>query len=147
MDYKVKYEQQLEVLIGTAVAMNLINRKRFQLDYNPAYSPYAYAREFCTVRLDIGRQTGKTTYIKESIRGTDDICIVQSKRRNNWQLYPNVFETNDILRNKNIFSRLRVMPRRIYVDDASFLRPIELETIWMDLADPRVEEQTFILLG
>ena len=55
------------------IALNKKNRERLS---NWKCNDPHYFRDFCTVVFDIGRQVGKTEYIKSTANETDDLIIV-----------------------------------------------------------------------
>jgi hypothetical protein len=66
-NYKTKYQQ----LIDELFILNKIHRSRVKKEI---FSKQHYAKEFCTIKCDIGRQTGKTTYILN--RSTENDLII-----------------------------------------------------------------------
>ena len=134
-------------IVNAAIALNKENRERFSnINIWKIMSPAMACLELCTVSIDIGRQVGKTRYVKENAT-RDDLVIVTNQR-----IY------DDYLKH---FSEVRKpLPYLLvwsgnYVEKAFFPR---YSTIWIDDVPglnknilyetlARDEKQTFIFLG
>lgn len=141
-----KYKCYFKLLDGI-IDLNRSNRNK-KLKNTIGLIPYSV--EYCTIKFDIGRQTGKTEYI---IRNTkkDDIIIVLHSR----MLY-NVIEKVDC----NVITIQEVIDKHIplgpfnniWVDNYSYLSQYQdimnyiRDKIYNIFIDRRVE-QTFIFLG
>lgn len=72
----------------TVVEQVIAFNKKVQKDHNDErqkYEPATFLRLFCTVRLDVGRQVGKTHFIANSATG-ENACVVRGYREKSWML-------------------------------------------------------------
>jgi len=60
-------------LIDSLIELNRENRELLPDDIRLMSDPCKFAAEYCTVKCDIGRNTGKTEYIKRRSKKTDAI--------------------------------------------------------------------------
>ena len=136
---------QFHDAIDNLRALNLEHRKAM-LEYAPQMSMAYFAAEFCTVKADIGRRTGKTEYIRD--RATQDDLIIAANRtisRNLFSGLPAQVLTPDDLERKAIGGAIPYF-RTIFIDEPEMvLRRTSLRNIYMMLA--RDNEQTFVMLG
>ena len=113
--------------------------------------PYQYIQEYCTIRLDIGRQVGKTEYIRRRCGPSDLIIVLKSIYKNK------LFDCHTDKKN--------IVSIRSFMDNISHYRAKSYENVWIDdfvlvneLMDYNMRllynfigrseiEQTFILLG
>jgi hypothetical protein len=73
MEYKMKE------LITLALEANREHREKFKNALQEMPLDYRTLRDYCTVRLDIGHSTGKTTAIIE-LAGPNDLIVVPNER-------------------------------------------------------------------
>lgn len=104
-----------------------------------------YHKEFATIKIDLGRQTGKTALIKEYLKGDNSIVFVGTIREKN-QSY------KDYLDKCYVASKYDINPRNIpktvkyiFIDNASWM---DLDVIYRCIAnDKRNREFTVVCLG
>lgn len=145
IDYKKRKEYYNEFC---SLADNLIelNRKR-RKSFDCNIPIYHYTREYCTVKIDIGRISGKTEYILRNI-DKNDLLIVRNysvklflknqERLKNVRIIT-VNELNSTFIYSNKFNN-------IWVDDASYIYEKSFfGFLYMKLSHSK--DQTFILLG
>lgn len=132
---------QYHEMIDELIYLNLAHRAEFA-EYKPMVPPAVWAREFCTVRCNIGRRTGKSEYIKARAREGDLIIAPNLQMRRH--LFPNMVcdvETPSTLNGKK-FKRFDT----VFVDEPSLvflvMSPSDLFAL---LAHDG--EQTFVMLG
>lgn len=139
-------------LLDHALAVNRDMRKA-HVEHRQYLSATQYAREFCTVQLDIGRAVGKSTYIAQHAEPSD--MVICSNYNSMWHFeritlgYRAKFElaTLDNFRNPERFRGRRQsdLRRTIWIDDASYATERDLAIIYETLAGH--PSQTFVLLG
>ena len=109
-------------------------------------SPVQYAMEFCTVKVDAGRRTGKTSYVKQR---ADEYSLVIVHNHNLTKGYPDniiVVSITDIARWHDMFRGAR-KPRIIYIEESQMVfRTIPQHELYYRLVD-EIYDQTFVLLG
>lgn len=139
-----------EHLVMAAVAENKETRHRFGDRFN-GMSDTAYAIEFCTVALSIGRGTGKTKYILNNAKPWDLVIVpthpmLQYMRRGE---RPGIgcptMTISEYVNTAHWRGQKLHTPRVIYIDEASRISRRELDELYMVV--PKHPDQTFILLG
>jgi hypothetical protein len=137
-NYKTKYQQ----LIDELFILNKIHRSRVKKEI---FSKQHYAKEFCTIKCDIGRQTGKTTYILN--RSTkNDLIITHSYSAANRLIMERTqakVTTIDILMNDLIDNSNSKIYETIYIDEPT----MSLKNIDIYYFLVKNYEQTFVFLG
>lgn len=115
--------------------------------------PAVFAREFCTVHLDVGRQVGKTTYIKE--RAVEGDVIISASMERKLNAYrgarADVFAPYHLDNPHFLMSRRgRHRPSFIYVDEPDQVQRLcqgqSLRIVYDAFASGQLD-QTFVLLG
>lgn len=137
-------------LISDLIQLNKTNRNLARLDM---MHPFEYAKEFCTVKIDIGRQTGKTEYIR--LNADEDDLIIAYSHRYKKDLMSN-FKTKDSNKIYNIkaWEDLKYLERRyrnFYIDESTIFK-IDVYDNWPEMYRRLVDQdnvfnQTFIFLG
>jgi len=106
-----------------------------------------YLKEYCTIKFNIGRQIGKTEYIKRKAKENDVIIILNNAMRNYFRnVNSDLFTINQFLNEKfdkrydsiwfdNFSFCSRYISKREYIE----------EVLYIKFAKDR--KQTFILLG
>jgi hypothetical protein len=133
-------------ILDNIVKLNKINRKSKKWIKNEI-GLYSYFREYCTIKLDIGRQIGKTQWIKRRYK-KEDIIVVSKEELKKKYIY-------DGFNRKNIVTAYKIKHgscrgkkcNDIYVDDCSYMinKIINLNDLYIELGNNI--DQTFILLG
>ena len=120
-----------------------------EADQKNAYSKAFYAINFCSVTCDIGRQTGKTEYIKKRLKAGKSIVVVKDEKsatnsRNAGTLGGLVLTVHDV------FSRHRHKKLKygtVFFDDASlFLNDENFKYRLYDYL-AKDHDTIFVLLG
>jgi len=127
-------------LVDKAIALNKANRKCGPS--SAMFSPIAYAKQMCTVKLDIGRAVGKSTYIADHATAKDIIIVPTLRHKSMMYLY---------YKDKNVVAYTEILGYRtskppyvnIYVDE---IAGIDLDFIYNTFVDSTIA-QTFIILG
>ena len=140
-----KVYNQCKKLIDLAVKINLKQRNSHKKE---GLGKYNFAMEYATIKVDLGRQTGKTTYILNQLNSNDDSIVVLNGRR----LLDNDFKTvkdKAIVVNryncaKEIDIKNLAKVKTVYVDDATWNDKLEL--VYEFFTQDNVE-RTFVLLG
>ena len=109
-------------------------------------SPGQYAMDFCTVKVDAGRRSGKTEYVKQR---ADEYDLVIVHNHNLTKGYPDhiiVVCIADIARWHDMFRGAK-KPRTVYIEEPNMVfRTIPQPDLYYRLVD-EIYDQTFILLG
>jgi hypothetical protein len=138
MDY-----QKFEKLVEDAIALNELLRR----DLEPARIEYLgdwrYAREHCTVRIDVGRHCGKTEYIKRRALAEDVIvCSTGAMKRAFSISHGRVYSASELL----YMNEETLSARRVYIDDPtagfSHCNPDSIVRRFK-----HASQSTFVLLG
>jgi hypothetical protein len=133
----MNYNELIEGLID----INKQYRKMFGENKNQYYSPLNYAREFCTVAVDIGRGVGKTYFIKNHATKGD---LVIAPNFFLLKGYGEEMPEFDVITFNNLDKLKGRKPyNTIYVDEPKF---VDMREVYELLVNPTIE-QTFVLLG
>jgi len=121
-----------------------------------------YLREYCTIKLDVGRQTGKSTLGLNLLQQCGAIIIVknESMKFNLKRMISNactsynerneyvkrIFTLNEI-KNERIadFKSMQLNPDLIVVDEVSFIKDTDVELIYKTFGTTK--NKTFLFLG
>lgn len=146
MDRETELREYYATLMNYIIDFNLVLRDEQHKDLKNMLSNFQYAKEYCTVKFDIGRQVGKSRYI---FNNASPECIVFAI---NLRIANDCFGgSRAMIRsvNQNLdYIELKGMrPKRIYIDDASCVHSNTIDKIYEKFADKNVKDQTFILLG
>lgn len=141
IDYKKRKECYNEFfkLADDLIELNKKRRKFFNANIPIEY----YTKEYCTVKIDIGRISGKTEYILRNIN-SDDLLIVFS------------YGVKSFLKKQERLKNVRIITadeliysnryNNIWVDNASYIhKKINIDILYSKFSHSR--EQTFIFLG
>jgi len=99
-----------EDVVLEAIHLNLANRANIG---PPQAPPYMYMKEFGTVHINVGRQTGKTSFIKKFSESDDAVIVC------NWSM-------------ARTFAWQNSSPTIICADSLSNFKNREFSTIWVD---------------
>ncbi|WEM34290.1 hypothetical protein [Xanthomonas phage X1] len=131
-------------ILDQALELNL-QRQAINANYRHNFEPHMWMREFCTVRLQIGRGCGHTMAIRSRSK-RDDLVIVPSSfhimtMSENRVEKPTVISSTDpnaiVLRGKTF--------KRIWVDDASIRSDGDIRNVYVIALMHRAEQ--IILVG
>lgn len=137
-------------LVDSLIKLNKENRKNRNIRRED-YDLISYLREFCTVKLDIGRITGKTSYIINRATKNDIVIVSRmliQKRMFDKKCESYVYTINDILGRRYKIKNYN----NIFVDDFSYItinpekKEYILRELYYFLGNSSID-QTFILLG
>lgn len=130
------------------------NNKEIRREKNKEfYSAAHYAREYCTIHLNIGRQSGKTTYIIENATKNDLIVVCNRAMHDyildqSWHKQGRAPTLNIFVASAHIDNLLGREFQTIYVDEPTHcFEKIKRMKLYEATASKVVENQTFILLG
>lgn len=142
------YGSVFEVL-DKMIILNKKNRelkKEWSKEYFGRDGFTSYLKEFCTVIFDIGRQVGKTEYIRKTAKENDAIIVLKGQMKYQYRGFDNLFSYSEIMVNhNNSFSEFE----NIYVDEFSSIQNHKnefLPYLYHTLGRYNIN-QTFILLG
>lgn len=143
-------DNQFQITLNMLIDVNHRLRETLrQNDIHRRLSPAQYAYEYGTVRCDVGRQTGKTTWIFNNATEKDLIIVPNMRNYRHYLHYTDHLNivTIDSLNSPIVNSD--IIYDNIYIDDFKVIcdRDVRfnMEFIYNILA--RNDEQTFILLG
>lgn len=139
-------------ILSLMIEANQAIRKEFPEAKEQIDTPY-YLAEFCTIRLNIGRRTGKTQYIKDN--SNINSCVIVPKEDWARNLYGvrsgNV--NNDglmVLTICNLLANPKDKYNKyttIYIDEPSFVFPDnDTHRFYAKIANPHLD-QTIIMVG
>ena len=100
-----------------------------------------FAREFCTIHINIGRRTGKTEYIKRNATKTDVVVVASRQMR---EIYSGVNVPVVSVDGIVDWSKGRRAVSTIYIDEPELMHKF-VGIIYESLF--RNANQTFVLLG
>ena len=103
-------------LVEELIQLNHEHRKMY---FNRTYPLITFFKEFCIVKIDCGRQIGKTEYIR-SHATNEDLIIVPHGRDQSGYNYDATYDKLNIIRMKDVFQTTLIADRRyntIYVDE------------------------------
>ena len=137
-----KFHKQLDDLIKLHIEYR---KTSFLREVEISMSPVAFAMECGTVKCDIGRQTGKTEYIR---RYADSESLVIVSTKNEAGEYAgsdfDVFSVMQIMDNK---VRKKSFYKMIYIEEPTLVfRKVEANSLYGELVD-KYQQQVFVQLG
>jgi hypothetical protein len=141
-----KAMNELHKLINQLIALNHKNRESISEDTIKALPVDSFCREYCTVKIDIGRQTGKSKYIHaNSDKKTLIVVRKHDHRREYLESQALVLTVNEIISGRHL---AKPPFETIYFDEPAFLfrGQYEIDQIYHLLSRPLIR-QTFIHLG
>ena len=128
-----------ETLVSVAINLNKKRRENL-LDIKLMLSNLHYAREYCTVTINLGRMTGKTRYIKRYARKGDVVILHDYRQASHWE----DFKTCLVFANGTIVDRCG-KDAIIWVDNASLFSKENLLEITRAYCSR--QDVTFVFLG
>lgn len=133
-------------VVDNMVAYNERRRLDMAAHIGNSMSPVQYAMDFCTVKVDAGRRTGKTEYVKQR---ADEYSLVIVHNNNLTKGYPDhiiVVIITEIARWHHMFRGAR-KPRSVFIEEPNMVfRTMPQPDLYYKLVD-EIYDQTFILLG
>lgn len=132
--------------VDDLVQLNIANRQKVT-HLAEEFPIHAWVREFATVRCDIGRQTGKTSYIKSRATFNDMIIVRHQHLVRYFMDLPPLDDSGNL--GPNVVSQSNFPSgicysryNKIYIDEPGRL---DMDLVYQILA--RDTKQTFIILG
>jgi len=145
MNVPEEIQKEYHVVIDSLIDLNKKYREAFSSKIEDLLSPGLYAMECCTVKVDIGRQTGKSSYIRQHA-GPHDLVITfneASAREIGRDLSSSVVCVRDLDVDVKYIKPLN----KVYIDEPqAVFRIIPAVTIY-NLLTMNNQKPTFILLG
>lgn len=134
--------------VDVLLELNRVNRQKFTTQ-RPVYSPCQWTSEFCTVHCNIGRGSGKTTFIKDRVHSEKtDLVVVASEALR--ETYKRDF-TKATLVTPNTLSRLDgpglMKFNNIFVDEPELVFTRMDRGMFYYVLSYANMDQTFLLLG
>jgi hypothetical protein len=144
--------ESTQSLIKQAIDINLEGRKRIEKEI---IEPLAYLKEYCTIKISLGRQTGQTTaifkmsnnyrsfifvsYNESSLTNAVLLCRELTKDYDNILFY----SRNQRWDSEAFHSRRN----KIILDVASLYSHKEIEAIYRDILLMECKEPTILMIG
>ncbi len=136
------FHKQLDALIE----LNHKIRKSLSDDLGLNYAPADFAANFCTVRCDIGRMTGKSEYIRNRANSRS-LVIAAGENQRMCDFGEVGFDVFTALQIVHGATKKKTPYEMIYIDNPYFVfKRVPAEVIYSLLA-VEGEHQTFVLLG
>jgi hypothetical protein len=142
---KLHISKNLDVIIDILTYLNSEYRKLINPEWRTVISPENYAIEFCTVAVDIGRQTGKSTYIRNHADANSLIITLNERTaKSEFGNRFNAFSGRHILNDtKSDWKKFTT----IFIDEPTFVFRVAPKIELYERICNINTEQTFILLG
>jgi hypothetical protein len=132
-------------MVDNMIKLNRQHRMNLPMNVPTSISPVQFAMEFCTVKCDIGRRTGKTGYVKYKADENSFIIVPEHQLVRSYPKNLIVKCVRDIIHFPNIFHGKKA--QTIYIDEPQMVfRSIPQPDLYYRLVD-EMYDQTFILLG
>lgn len=135
-------------LVEIAREINRGHRKDLhdnRLDVYMSMSPESYAQQYKTVRVDVGRQIGKTTYMARTAVAGDIVVVGKASLAkmltSNFDVQAHVLSINVI---DQYPQQTLGMHHTVWVDDASYISKEKLDMMY-NMFGARASQ--FVLLG
>lgn len=134
-------------VVDNMIAYNMQRRNEMAAHLvQSGMSPVHFAMEFCTVKCDVGRRTGKTEYVKQR---ADQYSLVIVPNKQMVKGYPPNIIVKSIgeLTGQNSVRFGRTKPRTIYIEEPQMVfQTMRQHELYYRLVDDTID-QTFVLLG
>lgn len=135
----------IDRVVSAALELNLSIRNSH---LRQMMGPIAYAHDYCSIRIDAGRQTGKTDYIM-NVANDNDLVIVHDEHSARWLLMCGVMNVFTIHQFRH-FAKGRgfLAIEKVYIDEPklSLPKPDDLLDLYK-ITTGNDHEPTFIFLG
>ena len=131
-----------EQIVLDAIKLNLHNRVKHKKHSKFLYAP-EFAHDYCTVRLDIGRRTGKTSFIAKWASNNDLVIVHNQHMKHDFKNSAATIYTTYESRNK---MNLHNYFCNIYVDNASLIDNDTIYDLYIS-SSHFMFQPTFVLLG
>lgn len=142
------YTTPMGKIVDSMIAESHTRRLSMSPRLIESYSAVSFAIEFCTIRCDFGRRTGKSSYIKDNADG-DSLVIAPNQN----QGYVHMDKPYAVISPKQLMNgRGNYLKKysKIYIDEPSrVFKVMGRDELYNHLVDWNglVRHQTFILLG
>lgn len=133
-----------KLLLELAIELNREKRNNLNPQIIAALPIYEYLREYGTIKLDIGRQTGKTSTVK-AIADEDDLIIIGGGLKSQNVNYRDGQCKATVIAEFPYGLNLAKRYKRIYIEEPSFIHKNTMREMYTHLS--KDEFQTFILVG
>lgn len=133
-------------MVDEMVRINKRRRSVLPKHVPQSISPVQFAVEFCTIKCDVGRRTGKTEYVKQR---ADQYSLVIVHNKQLTKGYPANIIVKSIgeLTGQNSVRFGRIKPRTIYIEEPEMVfRTMPQHELYYRIMDGNYD-QTFVLLG
>ncbi len=147
---RIEFCDEVHNMLDKVVDLNKLNRSSIQENVKTSMGNEAYIREYCTIRFDIGRQSGKSEWIRRRATEDDLVIICKTAYKGYFRgIRADVMSIHEISRNRHALTRgTDNKYKTVYIDEPMFtLKKISFDEIFPFLINWRIKEQTIILLG
>ncbi len=139
----------MDKLVYEAVLENIRNRKDMRLNgEDKAISKNQWMKDFCTIHLNIGRNTGKTRHIVENAK-TGDLIVCRQGTRKLIESQVNIgldFYVPHVV--KDVYGKMFEECKIVFVDEPyQTLKPFRDIFEFYNHFDRNTKEPIFIMLG
>ena len=145
----IKTQNQFRKMVDLAIKINQNARNRITLvEYKTALGKTSFAMEYATVKIDLGRQLGKTTYIKDKLEHDENSIVVLNSKASITNNYKSVSDKTIVINKYNCAKTIEIENldkiKNVYIDDASWNDTVE---VVYEIFTQDDIERTFVLLG
>ena len=141
----------MDKLVYYALLENIANRKRIRAKgYDKAISKVQWMQQFCTIHLNIGRNTGKTRHVVENAK-TGDLIVCRQGTRKLIESQVNIsldFYVPHVV--KDVYGKMFEECKIVFVDEPEpyqTLKPFRDIFEFYNHFDRNTKEPIFIMLG
>lgn len=132
-------------ILDRLIEINKLRREEIHVNIKNIIGSQHYIDEYCTIKCDIGRQTGKSEYVRR--RGNKNTLVIVTKSA--YKVHYKDFEGMVLSPIEIMNGGLRGMERfeTIFIEEPSFtLKKVSKDQLYKEIVDI-TKEQTFIWLG
>lgn len=146
---RMNFVDRFHIIITELMKMNLESRGRITSNIMtlPMFPMFAY--EYCTIKVHIGRRTGKTEYIRRYATKHDAVIVAQEQQKKT--LFPNgikaaLFSAGELKSEFEAGDRDFSKYFNIFLDEPSYIfQTLDINTLYQKFT--KSDTQTFIWLG
>jgi len=143
--------------VDRIIELNKLFRKQFTKHVD-SMGTISFAYEFCTVQVNAGRQTGKTSYIASRARPGDLVVVANTAMKKHFRDYYalqdgiEVFTADDVDKMDSPITRaLRINQtvnfKNVYVDEPKLVFAGVMQHVFYKNLTNEDDETTFVMLG
>ncbi len=132
-------------ILDRLIEINKLRRKEIGDNMRNMIGSLRYIDEYCTIKSDIGRQTGKSEYVRR--RGNKNTLVIVTKAayKANYKGFDGTVMSPMEIMNGGLRGIERF--ETIFIEEPSFtLKKVSKDQLYNELVD-NTKEQTFIWLG